>query len=81
MGSVKDMKNNMPKIAGSILRACKTYYNSSAEHRIQIISSIIIGHYLENGNKRTAVSAGVLYLINYMIMQDASELEHAAWSL
>lgn len=65
MGSELDMQKNLPKIAGSILRACQTYYDTPAEQLVQIVSSITINHYLENGNKRTAVSAGVLYLISY----------------
>lgn len=65
MGSEEDMNANMPKIAGSILRACQTYYNTAEEQLVQIISSITINHYLENGNKRTAVSAGLLYLTSY----------------
>ena len=39
----------------------------SEEQLIQIISSITVNHYLENGNKRTAVSAGVLYLLSYAV--------------
>lgn len=65
MGSEQDMQKNLPEIAGSILRACQTYYETPAEQLVQIVSSITINHYLENGNKRTAVSAGVLYLISY----------------
>jgi prophage maintenance system killer protein len=67
MGSEQDMQKNLPNIAGCIQRACQTYYETPEEQLIQIISSITVNHYLENGNKRTAVSAGVLYLLSYTV--------------
>lgn len=81
MGSSDDMKNNMPKIAGSILRACRTYYDTPSEQLVQIISSITIGHYLVNRNKRTVVSAGILYLINYIVTTDVLESERTNWTI